>query len=596
MKAQKLLRSSFMIAALVPAGLIGACTAKIGGGGMPGTSGGGPEAPGMATSNGGNGGPSTGATAAASAASTMPAIPTAQVAESAGVLPMRALTYKEYANMLADLMGAADPTAGWPAASENTTYFVAPVNFAEAIIDNINTASDTVAEAALAAGNLSIPCTNPATSAAETTCVQSFITTFGLRVYRRPVAAAEMTDLTTLFTTVRGLGLSFTESVAAVVKGMIQSPNFLYHWEIGPTEPTIGSDGLVPLTQWQIASRLASTLWQSMPDSTLLQAAQEGNLATADQVAAQAQRLLADTTGHAANALYDFHFQLLFSVGTHDLGDLTAFGKTSPVFSAAVQSSVTPEFTQFLSSVYSTGDGTLNTLLTATYSYINQSLAPIYGVTSGVPATGYAKVELPAGQRAGVLTQTAYLAANANDAVDNPVFRGLAIYVKLFCGAIGSPPNNVPAVNFIQNGTTRQSYEMHAASACAQGCHNLFDPAGFAFEHYDGDGVYRTTDTGIAVDSAGVFPTPGGAMLTFTGAVDLMPQLVQSSEVQQCMAREWTRYSLGRAETSAEVGSLQLAWQKGVAAAPGFSLTAMLGALMSSKSFMYRAPSPGEQL
>ncbi len=550
------------------------------------------------TSNGGGG--SSGGTAAATSNAPTPAIPVGAsaplVAESAGVLPMRALTYKEYANVLSDLLGdTTDPTAGWPAASEDTSYFVAPESFAEAIVDLVNTTSDTVAEAALAAGKLSIPCTNPATPAAETSCVQSFITTFGLQAYRRPVAAAEMTDLTTLFTTVRGLGLSFTESVTAVVRGMIQSPNFLYHWEIGPTEPTVGSDGLVPLTQWQIASRLASTLWQSMPDATLLQAAQAGNLATADQVAAQAQRLLADTTGHAANALYDFHFQLLFSVGTHDLGDLTALGKTSPIFTAGVQSSITPEFTQFLSSVYSTGDGTLNTLLTATYSYINQDLAPIYGVTSGVPATGFAKVELPAGQRAGILTQTAYMAANANDSVDNPVFRGLGIYEKLFCGTIGSPPAIVPAVNFLQNGTTRQSYEKHAASICAQGCHNLFDPPGFAFEHYDGDGVFRTTDTMLPVDSAGAFQTPNQAMLTFTSAIDLMPQLAQSAEVQQCMAREWTRYSLGRAETIAEVGSLQRAYQKGLAT-PGFSLTNMLATLLSSKSFMYRAPSPGESL
>jgi len=617
MKAQRLLRSSLMIGALLPVGLIGACTGQVGNGAGAGdqtqAGGSGGQGPGgggspTGSSGSGNGGSSSGAGSASASGSTSgtvshaptPAIPVganaALVAESAGVLPMRALTYKEYANMLSDLLGnTTDPTAGWSPAQEDTTYFVAPTSYAEAILDGMNTAANTVVDAALAGGKISIPCTNPATSAAETSCVQSFITTFGLQAYRRPVAAAEMTDLTALFTKVRGLGLSFTDSVAAVVKGMIQSPNFLYHWEIGPTEPTVGTDGLVPLTQWQIASRLASTLWQSMPDTTLLQAAQAGNLGTADQVAAQVQRLLADTTGHAANALYDFHFQMLFSVGTHDLGDLTAFGKTSPIFTAAVQSSVTQEFTQFLSSVYSTGDGTLNTLLTATYSYINQDLAPIYGVTSGVPATGFAKVQLPAGQRAGVLTQTAYMAANANDGVDNPVFRGLGVYEKLFCGTIGSPPPNVPAVNFIQNGTTRQSYELHAASMCAQGCHNLFDPPGFAFEHYDGDGVYRTTDTGLPVDSMGTFPTPGGATLTFTGAVDLMPQFVQSPEVQQCMAREWARYSLGRAETTAEVGSLQRAYQKG-AATPGYSLTNMLAALFSSKSFMYRAPSPGETL
>ena len=74
---------------------------------------------------------------------------------------------------------------------------------------------------------------------------------------------AEQTDLLALFTKVRGLGLSFNDSLGAMVKGMIQSPSFLYHWEIGPTKPVVGADGLVPLTAWQVASRLASTLWQT---------------------------------------------------------------------------------------------------------------------------------------------------------------------------------------------------------------------------------------------------------------------------------------------------------------------------------------------
>ena len=58
---------------------------------------------------------------------------------------------------------------------------------------------------------------------------------------------------------------------------MLQSPNFLYHWELGPTKPVNGADGLVPLSQWQVASRLATSLWESMPDDTLFTAAQAGS-------------------------------------------------------------------------------------------------------------------------------------------------------------------------------------------------------------------------------------------------------------------------------------------------------------------------------
>ena len=212
-----------------------------------------------------------------------------------------------------------------------------------------------------------------------------------------------------MFSKARSLGFSFTEAIAQTVKAIIQSPNFLYHWEIGPTKPVVGAAGLANLTQHQIASRLSMVLWETMPDETLLLAADMGQLATAAQVKAQAQRMLADP--HAANALFNFHEQWLLQVNGHvtDLGEIT---KSSAVFTDAVKQALPTEFTQFLTSVYATGDGTLNSLLTAPYAYVNAALAPIYGVTA--TGTGFSKVQLDPTQRAGILTQTAFLAANAD--------------------------------------------------------------------------------------------------------------------------------------------------------------------------------------
>jgi hypothetical protein len=52
---------------------------------------------------------------------------------------------------------------------------------------------------------------------------------------------------------------------------------------------------------------------------------------------------------------------------------------------------------------------------------------------------------------------------------------------------------------------------------------------------------------------------------------------------------------MGRVETSAEQGSMQLAYQQG-SKTSGFSVRDMLAALLSSKAFMYRQPSVGEPL
>ena len=617
MGPQELRRSSLLIiAGLFSAGILVGCIGRIGGSAETGTGGG----PGAGTGGGGtasgsggtNGGGATGGTTADGGGSNPTtgsggtpgvAIVTTGTppAESAGTLVMRRLTYREYDHMLADLLG--DTTApaeggnAWSPDAPNAVGYVAPASVADLQVALYNQTANTVVETALqavaagrSAGKLSIPCKTPTTGAAETTCATQFITSFGLEAYRRPVASAEQTDLLTLFTKVRGLGLSFNESIGAIVKSMIQSPNFLYHWEIGPTKPVVGSDGLVPLTPWQLASRLASTIWESTPDDTLLQAAQGGQLTTPAQIASQVTRMLADP--RSANGLFYFNEQWLFNFGSQGRDLTQPLTKSSPLYTAAVAQGIATEFSDFVSSVY-TGDGTLKSLFTAPYTYVNHDLGAIYGVSG--PATGFAKVSLDATKRGGIFTQTAFLATLASDGADNPIYRGLSIYLKVLCGPIGSPPANVPAVTFIANGTTRQSYDAHGMSGCAAGCHNLFDPPGFSFENFDGNGSYRTTDAKLPVDATGSFVTPANATITFQNALDLSTQLAQSAEAQSCVDRQWTRFILGRPETAAESGSMSLAFQKAAATA-GFSLRDLMATLIQSKAFMYRLPSPGEAI
>jgi len=514
---------------------------------------------------------------------------------------MRRLTYREYDHMLADLVG--DTTApaeggnAWSPDPPNVVGYVAPTSVADLLVDLYNQTADAIVDTALqataagkAAGKFSIPCKSPSGTAAETTCATQFITTFGLQVFRRPVSAAEQTDLLTLFSKVRQLGLEFTGALGAVAKGMLQSPNFLYHWEIGPTRPVVGADGLIPLTPWQLASRMASLLWESVPDATLLQAAQSGALSTPAQVATQASRMLTDQ--RAASGLFNFHAQWLFSFGSQGRDLTQPMTKSSPLYTDAVAAGLQTEFADFIAAVY-TGDATLAALFTAPYTYANRDIAAIYGAQG--PSTGFAKVMLDPTKRAGIFTQTAFLATLANDATDNPVYRGLSIYLKVLCGKVGSPPPNVPPVTFLMNGTTRQSYDAHGMADCANGCHSRFDPPGFAFENYDGMGSFRTTEAGQAVDATGSFKTPAGATLAFTNAVDLAKQLGDSAEAQACIDRQWTRYLLGRPETPAEAGAMSVAYQK-AAATKGFSLQDLLKTLMQSKAFMYRQASPGEAL
>jgi hypothetical protein len=164
---------------------------------------------------------------------------------------------------------------------------------------------------------------------------------------------------------------------------------------------------------------------------------------------------------------------------------------------------------------------------------------------------------------------------------------------KVLCRALADPPMDVPAPKPASaGGTTRQRFTEHDTNQCAVACHGLIDPIGFAFENYDGIGKYRTTDNGLDVDASGSYAIDG-ATKAFAGGVELARLLGSSDEARGCFASQWARFALLREPTDADRASLQ-------AAARAFSSVGgvrdLVLALAASRSFMYRAPAPGEVL
>ena len=352
----------------------------------------------------------------------------------------------------------------------------------------------------------------------------------------------------------------------------------------------VGSDGLVPLTPWQLASRLASTIWETTPDDTLLQAAQAGQLTTAAQVASQVTRMLADP--RAANGLFYFNEQWLFNFGSQGRDLTQPLTKSSPLFTAAVAQGIATEFSEFVSSVY-TGDGTLKSLFTAPYTYVNHDLGgdlrrdrPGDRVRQGLARRNEARRHLHPDGFPGDARQRRRRQPGLSRALRS---------ISRCCAERSArrPPTFRPSPS---SRTARPASRTRPTAwpACATGCHNLFDPPGFAFENYDGVGSYRTTEADQSVDATGSFVTPANATITFQNALDLSTQLAQSAEAQTCIDRQWTRFMLGRPETTAEAGSMSIAFQKAAATA-GFSLRDLMATLIQSKAFMYRRPPPARR-
>jgi hypothetical protein len=506
--------------------------------------------------------------------------------------PVRRLTKVEYDNTLRDLLGittSLSKTGGFTADTESSTSgFVRGGAITEGDDARIMMAAGaSVADTVSAKVGSLLPCAPvPSAAADQDACVGKFITQFGKRAYRRPLTAHETELMQGLYKTQRSaeVGATFEQAVGALVGAIIQSPQFLYHWELGNNVPT--KDGnLIKFNSYEVASKLSYLFWATMPDDKLFEAADNQALSTPEQIAQQARRLLADE--RAKQGLTDFHLQW------SEIGDLVQVPKDESLkdYSPDVAQAMIDETRDFVTStLLGKSPATLDALLTSNTTVADARLAKIYGTT--VSGTGPQPLTLDGKQRAGIFTHLAFLSAKADTADSHPVKRGDTILRRTLCMEFKLPENVPPVPDSMPGGaTTRERFSMHSMMPCAT-CHVMIDPVGFAFEEFDAIGAFRTLDQGKKVDSTGSFTTPGGATLKFTDAVDLMNQMAKLPEVQDCMTTQWMRYMMGRREVPGEASSQKVAL--GEFKKSNFDLRELLVALTRTRSFTHRSIAAGE--
>lgn len=541
--------------------LLNGCNATIGGGKDPGSEGPGPTG----QPNGPGGGP---------AGEQIPGTPGPQSGspDAVGVRPLTRLTRTEYNNTVRDLLGdTTRPADGFPDDRDRAFLFRRAGLVATQDADLLRSSAEALAFAASTKLSQLLPC-SPAGD--EAGCAERFINEFGLRVFRRPLSVQESAGLEGLYQTARGkLSMNFDEAIGLLLEQMLQSPAFLYHWE-SPDGVRRLEGAAIKLDPYDLAARLSYFIWGSMPDQALFDAAAAGRLATAEEVAAQAQRMLQDQK--AQNSVGTFFAELL---ELDELAHLPKDPTSYPDYTPAVGAAIEDESAAFVKNVLLSGDGKLETLLTADFHLADQALGSVYNAaaTNG---------------RSGLLMQPGFLSVTGAADGSHPVKRGKAVYTKLLCGDLPPPPANVPpAEPASAGGTTRQRFAVHGQNRCAIGCHALMDGFGFAFESYDGIGRYRTIDNGLPVDSASQ-ATIDGRMQQFADAFELSRILATSDEVRSCVAKQWLRFGLKRLEADADAPSLT---EIGAAfAVHDYDLRDLLPAIAASRSFRYRAPAEGE--
>ncbi|HXK20836.1 MAG TPA: DUF1592 domain-containing protein, partial [Polyangiaceae bacterium] len=464
-----------------------------------------------------------------------------------GRSPLRRLNRAEYKTTVHDLLGvdaAIVDTFPPDNAGLGFTNNADVLSVKNLLAEAYMTGSEGFTKAALANIATLVPCS----AAGDDACAKQFIADFGLRALRHPLTDADNTTYFKLFTAGK-MGGTFADGIELVIEGMLQSADFLYRVE--QSDPTAPADAVVPVNDYEMATRLSYFFWGTMPDKTLFDAAAAKKLTAPADIQAQVTRLLADPKAKAAVA--QFHGEWL---STGQVSSVEKDAAMFPEFTPAIRAAMRQEVETFVDQVFWT-DGKVETLFSAPYSYLNQDLATFYGAPAPT-ADGFQKVMLDPTQRAGIATQGALLTSFAKRNQSSPVLRGKFVREQFFCQKLPDPPANlvIVAPEVTPGSTTRQRFAQHEKDPTCAACHKLMDGLGLGFEAYDPIGRWRTQDQGLPVDSSGTIVSTD-VDGTFVGGAALAAKLAQSGEVRACVVKQWFRYANGRQEIDADSCTLQ---------------------------------------
>lgn len=431
-----------------------------------------------------------------------------------GLFVIRRLTKAEYGNTLHDLFGVS------PAIAQELPDEVSGKGY-------LNTLSPLQSEQYLAIANevldqVFAPKGAPPTQAQQRlfgrppaagtdprAAARAVARSLARKAYRRPPSEAELDILSKVFDLALENQLSYPDALRLMVKAVLVSPQFLF---ITPADAAVPVRDIVPLDDHQLASRLSYLLWATMPDAELSALADRGRLHEPTVLKAQVKRLLKDGR---SRALFDgFGAQWL---GLGSLESKTFDPVRFPQMTRAMRASMYDEARLFFGSIVDENRDVVG-FVEAQYTFLNGTLAPIYGLEKTVTGLKMRRVKLADANRGGILSMPGVLATTSFPNRTSPVKRGVWVLEQVLGEEVPPPPPNIPALEKqdqkkIAGLTLRQRTELHRTDAVCANCHKLLDPIGFGLENFDAIGRWRDRDdTGGSIDATGELP--GGKHFT----------------------------------------------------------------------------------
>ena len=417
---------------------------------------------------------------------------------------IRLLLSRQYVNAVRDLFGDAAADVAAPPGNTPLNGFdsigASQLSLGDAEVDAFEASATLVADAALGEPAMLAAyggCTP--TGPNDEACLADFVSALGRRMFRRPMTDEELARYVGVGMTAAADYGDMLAGQRRVIATLLQSPYFLYQVEIG--EPDSEMEGRRRLTGYEMATRMSLFLTDSIPDDELLDAAEAGDLDTADGIRTEAERIVASEKAPAAlDAFFSEYLRL------RDLPQLPKDPAVFPEFTPALADSMWRETLALIDDVAWQKDGDFTTIFDAPYTFVDAELAALYQLPDPSSyGTEMTQVTLPAEQkRGGILGHAGLMASLGHIASTSPTLRGKFIRENIMCTAVPPPPPGIVTdlPDTSDAVTMRERLEAHMEDPTCAGCHAFIDPIGFGLENYDAIGLYRTLDNGAPIDAS----------------------------------------------------------------------------------------------
>lgn len=590
------MRSHQAVVALASAVLLAACTSEVNPGyGMSSGAGAGPNtgSDGSGSGSGGdssvatNGGPVTGnSTGDATSASGTTGGTAEPVVQSRVGLAAR-LSKIEYRNSILDVLGVSllpeelDAAAGGIPNDTGDGVFkhladnqTSVEQHALAYFQVAEAATSRVDVPALAIG-LGV-CTD-----ATTACGTAFVEQVGRKLFRRPLDQREMSSMLSVFETALAEELDFATAARWTLVALLQAPQFLFRME-RETEGVPGQ--LRDLDGYELAARLASFLWVSVPDEELLAVAADQSLLQKDVLSAQVQRMLADPKAQRFTETFAIDFSR---------ARLSSYEGSTDADRAALNESIIATFQDH----FWTQQGSLAGLFQTTRYVVNPTVAALLGVEAPGPGLQVVDVAgLP--ERVGLMSHPSMIAGMGDLVLGSFVNRGKYLMERLLCRHPAEVPDAVAAEIESFNSDTaglneRERAEVRMARGVCWSCHKQFEPLAFGFARFDAAGRYvgEMDADGKPLPLDGWVPTREAEEPQYTNVASYMQILATNPVVQTCMTEHFIDFATSRSGDEAGRAAAEVVGQEYLQ--NGSTLSAVVSAVVHSQIFRTMLTAPG---